>query len=226
MLIIKLGGSVIQSSPLEINPQLIKFLDLIKKSNEQVLIINGGGQLCRLLQNTLKENSENDIDSLDRIGLTVNNTYGEFLRLYFPSDKTYPNLVITDTDIQNANKVKYKYQFFVGGAWKTGHSSDYDAVIFALGFGEKQILRITNVDYVYDKDPKLFADARKIEKMDWEEYMHLIGSEFKPGGNYPFDPIASRLAMENRIKIYLTKIDKVIEKNNLSFKNFKGSVIG
>lgn len=226
MIVIKLGGSVIQNNPFEINPKTFELLNLLQKQKEKVLIVNGGGPLCRILQSKLKENSNTQADKLNQIGITVNNMYGEFLRLLFPENETYPELIITQSDIERAKeKIEY-YKYFVGGAEKFGHTSDYNAVVFANAFGVNKVLRITNVDYLYDKDPKIDPNAKKIEKIDWAQYLNMFESTIRPGGNYPFDPVASKFAMENGIKVYLTNIDNIIKKQKISFEEFEGSVIG
>lgn len=226
MIVIKLGGSVIQKDLLGINPQIFAFLDIVRKSESKVLIVNGGGPFCRLLQNSLKDNGITDAESLGTIGYKVNNVFGEFLKLNLPKDVTYPE-VINSIKILNEAKSKIQvYKYFIGGAWEIGHSSDYDAVFFALEFGVNQVIRISNIDYVYDKDPNKYPDALKFERLSWGEYFKIIGDRnFVDGGNYPFDPIASKLASENKVTVYLTSIDNILMRKSLHTNNFNGTVI-
>lgn len=227
MIIIKLGGSVIQKEVSQINPQFFEFINLIKSSNEKVLITNGGGPFCRVLQNSLKENGVGDNRSLGIIGFNTDNLFGEFILLNLPQEKVFPQVITSQQSLDAAKAQKENYQFFIGGAWDIGHSSDYNAVTMAIEFGSNDILRITNVDFVYDRDPNKFPDAQKIPKMDWEQYMYVIGNkEFVPGGNYPFDPVASALAKDSRKKVYLTSLEKILERKTLSLENFVGSIIG
>jgi len=227
MIIIKLGGSVIQKDLSAINPQIFEFLNLVKQSEDKVLITNGGGPFCRVLQNSLKDNGVSDAESLGIMGYKVDNVFGEFLKLNLPNDMTYPEVITSKEILNDAKSRKEDYKYFIGGAWETGHSSDYNAVSLALEFGSNQVLRITNVDYVYDKDPNKFPNAAKIERMDWEQYMYIIGNrDFVPGANYPFDPVASRIAMDTRVTVYLTSLDKILERKTLSTDSLEGTVIG
>jgi uridylate kinase len=79
----------------------------------------------------------------------------------------------------------------VGGGWKPGNSSDLAAVYLAKNVGATKIINLSNIDYVYDKDPKTSPDAKPISKLSWEEFKSLFGEEWNPGLNAPFDPIAA-----------------------------------
>lgn len=226
MIVIKIGGSVLQSTPFEINTSFLKLLEIFKSYDDRVFIINGGGPLCRVLQNVLRSIGITDSDKLDLMGIKVNNMYAEFVRMLLPEDQTYPNIIITKDDINTAKKDVNKFKYFIGGAESPGHSSDYDATIFADAFGSDKVLRITNVDYLYDKDPKTYSDAQVIKHISWDSYLQMFDSVFVPGGSYPFDPVASRFARDHKIKVFLTSIENIIRKNNISFDEFDGTVIG
>ena len=60
--------------------------------------------------------------------------------------------------------------------------------------GARKIINLSNTDYVYNSDPKINPNAKKIEKISWTEYRKLIPKEWNPGLNSPFDPIASEMA--------------------------------
>ena len=57
------------------------------------------------------------------------------------------------------------------------------------------MLSAKSVDYVYDKDPKLFPDARKYERLAYSE---LMARDLKA-----IDGAAGALARENGLKIML-----------------------
>ena len=58
----------------------------------------------------------------------------------------------------------------------------------------KRVINLTNVDYVYNKNPKKFKDAKPIKDLTWKQFKKIIGGKWSPGANVPFDPIASKLA--------------------------------
>lgn len=226
MIILKIGGSVIQKTLLDINPKIQDLLKIIQKSDEKVGIVNGGGPLSRLLQRTLRENGIEDRSKVDKMGYLTDNLFGHFLIMNLPSDQTYQNILTHNEILEKGKEAFSIYKYIVGGAAEIGHSSDFNAVQMAINFNSKCIIRITDVDFVYDKDPDTNPDARKIEKMDWEMYLNLINNKFESGGNYPFDPIASRLALENRVCVYLCSLENFLEKGSINFDNFVGTIIG
>ena len=114
----------------------------------------------------------------------------------------------------------------IGGGWKPGWSTDYVAVILGKQLHAKKIINLSNTDYVYDSDPKINPDAKKIEQISWKDYRVLIPKEWNPGLNSPFDPIASKMAEEAGIEVAIMNgkpIDNLA--NYLNGEKFLGTVI-
>jgi len=63
------------------------------------------------------------------------------------------------------------------------------------------VINLSNVDQVFDKDPKVFPDAKPLDKISWEDFRKMVGDEWTPGMNSPFDPIASQKAHELGVKV-------------------------
>lgn len=225
MLVIKIGGSIIQKKIGVINKRFFALLDCLVQSNEQILMVNGGGLLSRFFQGALLSRGVMNKEILDQIGIYFNNALSEFIKFCLPEDVVYPEVLLDFEDVVRAKQKLNLYRIFIGGAKSTGHSSDYDAVLFAKWFDLNQIIKISNVNYVYDKDPSKFSDARIIEKIKWPDYISIIGNVFEPGGNYPFDPVASKLAMEYKMMVKLTKIDSFLKTNTIDLFRIKGTVI-
>ena len=84
---------------------------------------------------------------------------------------------------------------------------------------------MSNVDFVYDKDPRKHRDAKKIEKISWSSFRKLIGSKWTAGLNAPFDPIAAKEAQKSKIKVSIIGKDMDNLENLLNGKKFKGTTI-
>ena len=69
--------------------------------------------------------------------------------------------IITDPN----KKVKTNKDIIVGAGWKPGWSTDYDAVLIAKNHNVKTIINLTNIDYVYDKNPSEFPDAKPLKEL-------------------------------------------------------------
>ena len=102
-----------------------------------------------------------------------------------------------------------------------------DAVLAAKSIGAKKIINLSNTDYVYDSDPKLNPDAKKIEQISWAEYRKIIPKEWTHSGlNTPFDPVASELAQREGMTV-ITMNGRNIENlaKCLNGEKFIGTVI-
>ena len=113
----------------------------------------------------------------------------------------------------------------IASGWIPGWSTDYDAVLLAKNFGVNEVINMSNVDYVYDKDPRKFKDAKKIERIRWTNYLKMTGTKWKAGMNVPFDPIAAKEARKSGISVSLIGKDLNNLKSLLDGKKFRGTLI-
>jgi uridylate kinase len=98
--------------------------------------------------------------------------------------------------------------------------------MIAKNVGAKKVINLSNTDYVYDSDPKINRDAKKIEKISWAEYRKLIPKEWNPGLNSPFDPMASEMAEKENMEVIIMNgkpIDNLA--NYLNGDKFFGTII-
>lgn len=228
MLIVKLGGSVIQDSLTEINPKVFDCIKKLIALNEQIIIATGGGKICRLFQNTLSSRGFTNTDNLHWVGTRAMNLQSEFVRSLFPVEETFPLLIDSNKLLSEAVNKKDSYKYFCTGGWDIGHSSDFDAANMAVHFRCKNVLRISNVDYVYDSDPDFNPEAKEINNISWKDYIELIGNpeNFDPGKSYPVDPVAAEVGLKNNLIFYFTSLERFLEVEKFDLDNFAGTVIG
>ena len=122
-------------------------------------------------------------------------------------------------------RVKTDKNIIIGSGWQPGCSSDKDAVLIAENFEANSLINVTNVDYVYDKDPKDNPDAKPLEKLSWEDMRKLVGDKWEAGANLPFDPIASQHAKKIGLTVIIVGSDLENFKNLLTGGTFKGTTI-
>ena len=84
---------------------------------------------------------------------------------------------------------------------------------------------MSNVDYVYDKDPRKYKDSKKIEKINWQNFSKLITNKWKAGMNVPFDPVAAKEAKNLKIRVKIIGKDLKNLENLLNGKKFRGTII-
>ena len=218
--IISLGGSLVVPNDIDIG-----FLKSFKHSLQKYLdkrrffIIVGGGKITRIYQKALLEFGAKSSDR-DWIGINITRLNAEIIKQMFVGN-CYPD-TITDPN----KKVKTNKDIVVGAGWKPGWSTDYDAVLIAKNHGVKTIINLTNIDYVYDKNPSEFPGAQPLKEIDWKSFERIVGSKWMPGLSMPFDPRASKLAASLKLKVIMINGKKLERLEDfLNNKPFIGTTI-
>ncbi len=197
--IISLGGSLVApKTGLDI-PFLKKFrkllLDEVGRGARFILII-GGGATARAYQEGLRGTLGRVTDEqLDWLGVHATVLNAQFVRALFGAHAH------DEVQMNPTKKIKTSAPIIVGSGWKPGWSSDYDAALAAKTYGTREVINISNIDYVYDKDPTKFRNAKPIGELSWPAYRAMVGDTWYPGSNAPFDPIAAREAAKNRLTV-------------------------
>ena len=197
IIIMSLGGSLIVPEEIDIN-WIREFKNLIEKYLNQgykFILISGGGKTARKYQNAARGITNLTGDDLDWLGIHATRINAHLIRTIF-RNHTNPKIV------KNPNeKVRFREKILVAAGWKPGFSTDYDAVLLAKNFKVKNIINLSNIDCVYDKDPKKFKDAKRIKEISWKEFRKIVGNKWDPGLNTPFDPIASKEAEKMKMEL-------------------------
>jgi uridylate kinase len=113
----------------------------------------------------------------------------------------------------------------VGAGWKPGWSTDYDAVLICKDYGVKTIVNLSNINKVYDKDPKIFKEAKPIDRISWDDFRKIVGNKWVPGMNIPFDPIAALKAQGLGLKVVLIGRDFENIRKYFDGEEFIGTII-
>ncbi|MBW2967232.1 UMP kinase [Candidatus Woesearchaeota archaeon] len=222
--VIALGGSLI-APPKGIDVLFLKRLrgvviDHISQGH-RVILVCGGGQTCRTYQQAAMKLTKAKAVDKDWIGIMATRLNAELVRVLF-KDVAYHRVVYNPHE-----PVKTDKKVIIGAGHEPGCTTDYDTAVLAMHYKAHMIINTTNVDYIYDKDPNKFADAKKILNLTWKEYFRMIGHQFKPGMHVPFDPVASEVAMKHKMKVVSVKGSNLPNlRKVLAGGKFKGSVIG
>jgi uridylate kinase len=221
--VVSVGGSLIVPNELD-SDFLTNFRDLILKKigeNLSFFIITGGGRTARRYQEAAHAvRGDLEREDLDWLGIHSTRLNAHLFRPLF-SEHAQARIVKNPT-----RRVSDQSDIVIGAGWKPGWSTDYCAVLAAKQLGAKKMVNLSNIDYVYDKDPKKNPDAQKIEKISWGEFRTLIPSEWDPGLSSPFDPVAAKEAEHLKLEVAVINGHKLEEFDKyLSGKPFTGTVI-
>ena len=202
-IVISVGGSLLAPKigiDTQFLSQLNTFIRRQVKKGRRFFLVAGGGRTARQYRDAGKTviGTLSDED-LDWLGIHATRLNGHLLRTIF-QDIAHPRI------IENYSRRLYNWKepVVIGAGWKPGWSTDYDAVILAKDYGANLIINLSNIDWVYDKDPRLHKDAKIIKKMTWTELEELVGKKWEPGINAPFDPVATQLAKKLELTVIVT----------------------
>lgn len=225
--VLSVGGSIIAPQGVdtqflsEFNRQLREYLG--EDNGRKVILVCGGGAPARIWQNAAKEirGGESNAD-LDWIGIRATHLNGQLVRTIFADLCTDP--LVTDPTIKD---IAFSGQVLVAAGWKPGFSSDNDAVLLAKRFGGKLIVNLSNIEKVYTDDPRKNPEAKPLDAISWADFRSIVGDDWVPGKNTPFDPVASKKAAALGMKVICAKGSDIA--NTMAIlrkKPFIGTTIG
>ncbi len=121
-----------------------------------------------------------------------------------PIVKEYNSLTMRETLSQ------WKVVFCAWWTWNPYSTTDLWATLRALELKCEIIYKLTKVDWIYDKDPVKFPDAKKIEKISLKQAKDLNLNIM--------DHTAIALAYDNNLPIFVCKLDEINHIGNEDLK--------
>lgn len=222
-IVISLGGSLVV--PDQVNEIFLKhfrrlLVSYIKKGYRFILIV-GGGKTARRYQSAAAHVAKMSPDDLDWLGIHATRLNGHLMRTIF-RDYAYPIIVTNKKKINT----RAKQPVIVGAGFEPGASTDLRAVQLARAYRAETILNLSNIDWVYTKDPAKYKSAKKIKTIPWSVFRRMFGAKWNPGASVPFDPVAAKLAQQLRFKVIIVNGLKLGNlKRVLLGKSFRGTTI-
>ncbi len=182
-IVLALGGSVI-APPGEPDPQaLIQWTEAIKEWSEefQVLIVVGGGAPARQAIELARHGARVEED-LDLIGIAATRMNANVLLAFLKGNGLDANFHVPRTT-ESAAKLAEEHEVVVMGGTTIGHSTDFVAAELADRVGASRLVVVSNVDGVYTADPKKDKDAKRLDKVTFDELLEIAGGpEWKEAG--------------------------------------------
>lgn len=177
----------------------IEWLD--SDNSNRLILVAGGGAPARFYQNAYREVSEktkleNKNDAADWIGIMATRINAQLLKACF-GDYCKNDVVYNPTE----EGLSFDGKVLVASGWKPGFSTDTDAVYLGEKFGAQTIVNLSNIEKVYTDDPRKNPDAKPLDTISWDDFRKMVGDEWVPGKNCPFDPIASKKAAALGMKV-------------------------
>jgi uridylate kinase len=205
-IVIKVGGSLLFDGEKNINSNKIAIIsDLIinTKLFDSVVIVCGGGIIAREYINTVRKFSKNEI-LCDLIGIDVSRLNSRLFLSYF-GQNAYPMIPKTIEEISLAFK---SYKIVVIGGLLPGQSTTSVAIEIAEYIKAEYVAILTDVQGIYDKDPKVHKSARLLPEITLNELQQMIinssSEDQAVAGEYRiFDAVSIQILKRSKISVYV-----------------------
>ena len=197
-IVVRVGGSVVASPP---NSALIsRYADLLKdlkKQGHEVVAIVGGGSLAR---DFIKIAGELGLDEAKRdwAAIHVSRLFAQLFVMCLGRDGCGTVPVSLDETVACLKRGK----IVVMGGLKPGMTTDAVAAMVGEKMKADLLVKASNVDGVFTKDPKKYSDAKKIDELDFDDLSRLFEeNKHKAGIHQILDPEAVKILEKRRMRM-------------------------
>lgn len=184
---------------------------LTENPDARLILVAGGGGPARNYQNSYREVAASFTEeqkksssfkdeaetnyACDWLGIMATRLNAQLLKTCF-GPLCQQDVVTDPTQVND-----FTGRILVAAGWKPGFSTDNDAVLLAEKFKADTVVNLSNIEKVYTDDPRKNPDAKPLDTISWEDFRKMVGDEWVPGKNCPFDPIASKKASELKLTV-------------------------
>jgi len=197
-ILIRIGGSVV-ATPVNIN-LIGKYAEILKKLKEkghEVVVVVGGGALARDFIKIAKELGLEEKDQ-DDLAISVSRLFAQlFAKMLGESScERVPLSVEEAVECLEGGKIA------VLGGLKPGMTTDTVAALIAERINADMLIKATDQEGVYNKDPRKYSDAVKLDKLRFEDLPQVLAEKkHKAGIHQILDPEAVKVLKVKRIKV-------------------------
>lgn len=214
ILVIKLSGSVFNfkttSKSLKEYAQVL--LDI--QTKVQPVVVSGGGIIARHYVN-LARSLGSDESSLDEMGIEISRLNAMLLSAAL-GDSVYP---VIPSNLEEISIACQSGKIVVSGGLHPGQSTNATAALICEKIKADRFLNATDVDGIYDSDPKKNKKAKMFKEITIKKCLDLLNNESTQAGNYELmDIVAMKVIERSKIPTYVIKSDPKIIRN-LIMKN-------
>ncbi|MFX1365128.1 MAG: UMP kinase [Promethearchaeota archaeon] len=228
--VIKIGGSLLFTKDKELDKTWIQGFCQIFKKIEYTgthVIVCGGGKIARVYIDTVRSFQGNEA-LCDIFGIELSRINSKLLISSF-QDYAYP---IVPKSMEELSLALLFGKIVIMGGLQPGQSTTSVAVEVSEFINAEELVILTDVEGIYDKDPKKYNDAKLLKNLTYADLQEIIikssGDKQAAAGEYRiFDAVSLQILKRSRIKIRVMsgKDLKEFEKYWKGEKDIKCSLI-
>ena len=197
-IVVRIGGSVV-ASPIntELMSKYAEIIKAIKQQGHEVAVVLGGGALAREFIGIAK-NLGLDMNGQDEIAISCSRLFAQ-LFLKKLGDVACSKVAVT---LDDAAQCLSEGKVVVMGGLKPGITTDTVAALVAERVDAELLVKGTDQNGVYNKDPRKHPDAVKLDRLTLEDLANVFEhNEHKAGIHQIIDPEAIKVLKRKRLKL-------------------------
>jgi len=194
----RIGGSVVASP---INPALIgRYMELLKDlkmQGHELAVVVGGGALARDFIKAAK-NLGLDESAQDEVAISVSRIFAQL----FLKKLGELGCKVVPLTVEDAVKCLQDEKVAVMGGLKPGMTTDTVAALIAEKVNADLLIKATDQEGIYNKDPRKYADAVLLEHLSFKELSNAFAEDkHKAGIHQILDPEAVKILKRKRVRV-------------------------
>ena len=210
-LVLKLSGKFFDEENIDNFIQLKNTVKQLLSENHRLAIVSGGGATARKYIKIARDLGVNEA-YLDLLGIWTSRL-NAYLLTFILSDVSYMKVP------ENIEEFIEKWEsgkVVITGGFQPGQSTATVAALVSEAINADYLVLATNVDGVYDKDPRYHSDAKLIPRLDTTTLRKVLEStqSVKAGTYELLDPLAIKIIERSKIKVVVMnykRLNKILE---------------
>ncbi|MFZ0514781.1 MAG: UMP kinase [Candidatus Nitrosopolaris sp.] len=192
-IVIKLSGSIFSITDANAMESIRRYgkmlLDISTKF--QPVVVTGGGEIARHYINVARSLGSDEAN-LDIMGIEVSRLNAKLLIVTL-GDQVFSQV---PKNLEEVAIAAASGKIVIAGGLHPGQSTNATSALIAETVKASKFLNATDVDGIYDSDPKKNRDAKLFKKITIKECMEILGSESSMAGKYELIDIVALKVIE------------------------------
>ena len=196
--VLRIGGSVV-ASPIntELVGSYIELLDQLKGEGHKVAAVVGGGELAREFI-AIGKNLGFDMQVQDELAIAVSRLFAQL----FVKKLGKVGCGAVAVTLDDANECLKSGKIAIMGGLKPGTTTDAVAALLAERIKADLLVKGTDQDGVYDKDPQKHKDAMKLDHLFLDDLCKILELDKHQAGMHQIiDPVAIEVLKRRKMKL-------------------------
>jgi len=191
--VIKLSGSIFNIADANAMESIKEYARMLLdiSNGVQPVVVTGGGKIARHYIN-IARSLGSDEANLDIVGIEVSRLNAKLL-IFTLGDQVFSQV---PKSLEEVAVAAASGKIVIAGGLHPGQSTNATSALIAETVKASKFLNATDVDGIYDSDPKKNRDAKLFKRITIKECMKILGSESSMAGKYELIDIVALKVIE------------------------------